>query len=184
MREFRHCVLWPSSSLDSLLPPLHTLRAHRYQKNTGRRACIFLLLLIIFGLIIVLIFKPRRHSSSSPTPISDPLPSPVMTSSDTPNVDWASMLLLWDHPYGWMHSCLYLQRQIHHVILLCIGLVHTIFNPPSFILVHATNESGIQCSWLLVHGARTGPHSNPSALSMVRYQVDELDAIKMWNTTY
>lgn len=33
----------------------------RYQKNTGRRACIFLLLLIIFGLVLVLIFKPRRH---------------------------------------------------------------------------------------------------------------------------
>ena len=42
----------------------------RYQKNTGRRACIFLLLLIIFGLIIVLIFKPRRHASSAPSPPS------------------------------------------------------------------------------------------------------------------
>lgn len=40
----------------------------RYQKNTGRRSCIFLLLLIIFGLIIVLIFKPRRHSSPTPQP--------------------------------------------------------------------------------------------------------------------
>ncbi|KAH9978759.1 t-SNARE [Lactifluus volemus] len=45
--------------------------ATRYQKNTGRRKCIFLLLLIIFGLILVLIFKPRRHSSApAPTPIS------------------------------------------------------------------------------------------------------------------
>ncbi|KZT71032.1 t-SNARE, partial [Daedalea quercina L-15889] len=44
--------------------------ATRYQKNTGRRACIFLLLLIIFGLIIVLIFKPRRHASSAPSPPS------------------------------------------------------------------------------------------------------------------
>ncbi|EKM54462.1 uncharacterized protein PHACADRAFT_174963, partial [Phanerochaete carnosa HHB-10118-sp] len=43
--------------------------ATRYQKNTGRRKCIFLLLLIIFGLILVLIFKPRRHHSSSPTPV-------------------------------------------------------------------------------------------------------------------
>ncbi|CCM01459.1 uncharacterized protein FIBRA_03512 [Fibroporia radiculosa] len=42
--------------------------ATRYQKNTGRRKCIFLLLLIIFGLIIALIFKPRRHSSSDPSP--------------------------------------------------------------------------------------------------------------------
>ncbi|KAH8827977.1 t-SNARE [Flagelloscypha sp. PMI_526] len=41
--------------------------ATRYQKNTGRRKCIFLLLLIIFGLIVVLIFKPRRHSSDPPT---------------------------------------------------------------------------------------------------------------------
>ncbi|KAJ8497168.1 hypothetical protein ONZ51_g707 [Trametes cubensis] len=39
--------------------------ATKYQKNTGRRQCIFLLLLIIFGLILVLIFKPRRHRSSA-----------------------------------------------------------------------------------------------------------------------
>ncbi|KAF7376161.1 Syntaxin-like t-snare protein tlg2 [Mycena sanguinolenta] len=39
-----------------------------YQKNTGRRQCIFLLLLIIFGLIVVLIFKPKRHSSAPPPP--------------------------------------------------------------------------------------------------------------------
>ncbi|KAH7339532.1 t-SNARE [Rhizoctonia solani] len=38
--------------------------ATRYQRNTGRRKCIFLLLLIIFGLILVLIFKPRKHSRS------------------------------------------------------------------------------------------------------------------------
>jgi len=44
------------------------LSSFRYQKNTGRRSCIFLLLLIIFGLIIVLIFKPRRHSTSTVTP--------------------------------------------------------------------------------------------------------------------
>ncbi|KAI0305601.1 t-SNARE [Multifurca ochricompacta] len=49
--------------------------ATRYQKNTGRRKCIFLLLLIIFGLIVVLIFKPRRHSSSvTPTPIPTQAP--------------------------------------------------------------------------------------------------------------
>ena len=48
----------------------------RYQKNTGRRQCIFLLLLIIFGLIMVLIFKPRRHSSpDSTSPITLP-PAP------------------------------------------------------------------------------------------------------------
>ncbi|KAF4620810.1 hypothetical protein D9613_000692 [Agrocybe pediades] len=47
--------------------------ATRYQKNTGKRKCIFLLLLIIFGLIIVLIFKPKRHSSV-PTP-PPPIPS-------------------------------------------------------------------------------------------------------------
>ncbi|KAF9268884.1 t-SNARE [Marasmius fiardii PR-910] len=38
--------------------------ATRYQKNTGRRKCIFLLVLIILGLIIVIIYKPRRHSNS------------------------------------------------------------------------------------------------------------------------
>jgi len=39
-----------------------------YQKNTGRRQCIFLLLLIIFGLVVVLILKPKRHSSAPPSP--------------------------------------------------------------------------------------------------------------------
>lgn len=49
--------------------------ATRYQKNTGRRKCIFLLLLLIFGLVVVLIFKPRRHSSAAaPTPISTQAP--------------------------------------------------------------------------------------------------------------
>lgn len=47
--------------------------ATRYQKNTGRRKCIFLLLLIIFGLVVVLIFKPRRDSSE-PAPIG-PIPT-------------------------------------------------------------------------------------------------------------
>lgn len=44
--------------------------ATRYQRNTGRRMCIFLLLLIIFGLVLVLIFKPRKHSkpADAPTP--------------------------------------------------------------------------------------------------------------------
>ncbi|KAK7057175.1 syntaxin-like t-snare protein tlg2 [Favolaschia claudopus] len=39
-----------------------------YQKNTGRRQCIFLLVLIIFGLIVVLILKPKRHSTPPSTP--------------------------------------------------------------------------------------------------------------------
>ncbi|KAJ7647319.1 syntaxin-like t-SNARE protein TLG2 [Roridomyces roridus] len=42
--------------------------ATRYQKNTGRRQCIFLLLLIIFGLVVVLILKPKRHSTPPPPP--------------------------------------------------------------------------------------------------------------------
>jgi len=51
--------------------------ATRYQKNTGRRKCIFLLLLIIFGLVIVLIFKPRRHASSPPPSVpADPVTGP------------------------------------------------------------------------------------------------------------
>lgn len=57
----------------------------RYQKNTGRRQCIFLLLLIIFGLIVVLIFKPRRHHSASapePGPASSTLPSSASAGSD------------------------------------------------------------------------------------------------------
>ncbi|KAJ7193188.1 syntaxin-like t-SNARE protein TLG2 [Mycena haematopus] len=43
-----------------------------YQKNTGRRQCIFLLLLVIMGLIAVLIFKPKRHSSAPPPPPPPP----------------------------------------------------------------------------------------------------------------
>lgn len=46
----------------------------RYQKNTGKRKCIFLLLLIIFGLVMVLIFKPRRHSAP---PAPPPIPTHV-----------------------------------------------------------------------------------------------------------
>ncbi|KZS98338.1 t-SNARE [Sistotremastrum niveocremeum HHB9708] len=38
--------------------------ATTYQKNTGRRQCIFLLILIILGLILILIFKPRRGADS------------------------------------------------------------------------------------------------------------------------
>ncbi|CAE6471607.1 unnamed protein product [Rhizoctonia solani] len=46
--------------------------ATQYQRNTGRRKCIFLLLLIILGLILVLIFKPRKHSRSVDTPQAAP----------------------------------------------------------------------------------------------------------------
>ncbi|KAJ7462326.1 syntaxin-like t-SNARE protein TLG2 [Mycena galericulata] len=42
-----------------------------YQKNTGRRQCIFLLLLIIFGLVVVLILKPKRRGDR-PSPPTDP----------------------------------------------------------------------------------------------------------------
>ncbi|TFK26463.1 t-SNARE [Coprinopsis marcescibilis] len=53
--------------------------ATQYQKNTGRRKCIFLLLLIIFGMIIVLIFKPKRHVIGPPPPVAPthvPQPTP------------------------------------------------------------------------------------------------------------
>ena len=64
-------VIFTSSLPDHEACTAHLLLS-RYQKNTGRRSCIFLLLLIIFGLIIVLIFKPRRHSPTvTPQP---PLP--------------------------------------------------------------------------------------------------------------
>lgn len=52
--------------------------ATKYQKNIGRRKCIFLLLLIIVGLILVLIFKPRRHGGS----ILSPTPSPSAHESE------------------------------------------------------------------------------------------------------
>ncbi|KAI0743905.1 t-SNARE [Daedaleopsis nitida] len=56
--------------------------ATKYQKNTGRRQCIFLLLLIIFGLIVALIFKPRRHHSA-PAPPSPDQPPPAATATVT-----------------------------------------------------------------------------------------------------
>ncbi|KAI9066611.1 t-SNARE [Trametes sanguinea] len=59
--------------------------ATKYQKNTGRRQCIFLLLLLIFGLILVLIFKPRRHRASSSAPSSPDASAsavPVASSAD------------------------------------------------------------------------------------------------------
>jgi len=67
--------------------------ATEYQRNTGRRSCIFLLLLIIFGLIIVLIFKPRRHSSSAATPhppLSGDLPGDAAADelADLPGPRW------------------------------------------------------------------------------------------------
>lgn len=54
--------------------------AQKYQKNTGRRKCIFLLILIIFGLIVVLIFKPRRHAP--PVPQAAQLPPLPMVTAD------------------------------------------------------------------------------------------------------
>ncbi|KAF8629671.1 hypothetical protein AX17_005610 [Amanita inopinata Kibby_2008] len=64
--------------------------ATQYQKNTGRRKCIFLLLLIIFGLIIVLIFKPRRpHSSPPPSP---PSPPPSIQPSLSASTNFVSFL--------------------------------------------------------------------------------------------
>ncbi|KAH9940506.1 t-SNARE [Epithele typhae] len=59
--------------------------ATRYQKNTGRRQCIFLLLLIIFGLIVALIFKPRRHHPPPP-PAPAPGSPPEASTSSTAEV--------------------------------------------------------------------------------------------------
>ncbi|KZT26738.1 t-SNARE [Neolentinus lepideus HHB14362 ss-1] len=55
--------------------------ATRYQKNTGKRKCIFLLLLIIVLLIVALIVKPKRHHSSPPlpTPVVSIVPEDVVT---------------------------------------------------------------------------------------------------------
>ncbi|KAL7418114.1 t-SNARE [Mrakia frigida] len=52
-------------------------QATTYQKNTGRRKCIFLLMLICVGLVIVLIYKPRSHSSPSTPPPTPPIPIPT-----------------------------------------------------------------------------------------------------------
>ncbi|KII92868.1 hypothetical protein PLICRDRAFT_37664 [Plicaturopsis crispa FD-325 SS-3] len=53
--------------------------AGRYQKNTGRRSCIFLLVLIIVGLILVLVFKPRRHGGGGGAVV--PVPGASSTAS-------------------------------------------------------------------------------------------------------
>jgi len=72
--------------------------ATRYQKNTGRRKCIFLLLLIIFGLILVLIFKPKRHHSVPPPSVDTSNPaSPIAgspLSSSTPSPALLERLIL------------------------------------------------------------------------------------------
>ncbi|TEB38381.1 t-SNARE [Coprinellus micaceus] len=74
--------------------------ATKYQKNTGRRKCIFLLLLIIFGLIVVLIFKPKRHRSSTPPP---PSSSPIASISLPPQArsetDAAASRVRLQHPW-------------------------------------------------------------------------------------
>ncbi|KAF4563301.1 hypothetical protein EYR40_006981 [Pleurotus pulmonarius] len=59
--------------------------ATSYQKNTGRRKCIFLLLLIILGLILVLIFKPRRHPAAPPGSLIPSPPPPPDYSSPPAN---------------------------------------------------------------------------------------------------
>ncbi|KAF8584844.1 t-SNARE [Ramaria rubella] len=55
--------------------------ATRYQKNTGRRKCIFLLILIIIGLVLVLIFKPHRQNVEPAPPPSSPSPTLLPLSS-------------------------------------------------------------------------------------------------------
>ncbi|KJA19911.1 hypothetical protein HYPSUDRAFT_1093802 [Hypholoma sublateritium FD-334 SS-4] len=52
-----------------------------YQKNTGRRKCIFLLLLIIVGLILVLVFKPKRHAAPPLPPVPSETAAPILRRS-------------------------------------------------------------------------------------------------------
>ncbi|KAK7472580.1 t-SNARE affecting a late Golgi compartment protein 2 [Stygiomarasmius scandens] len=66
-----------ASQMKEAVSELNT--ATRYQKNTGRRQCIFLLILLIIGLIIVIIYKPKRHSNSQPLPSSQPSSDPMST---------------------------------------------------------------------------------------------------------
>lgn len=74
--------------------------ATRYQKNTGRRKCIFLLLLIIFGLILVLIFKPRRNHTSQSGDEPSPASSAVSPSSSTADPVSTALALLHRQPFG------------------------------------------------------------------------------------
>ncbi|KAI0063556.1 t-SNARE [Artomyces pyxidatus] len=64
--------------------------ATRYQKNTGRRKCIFLLLLIIFGLVVVLIFKPRRHAAPPTSPLPSDPPGPILPVPGVPRFRWTA----------------------------------------------------------------------------------------------
>ena len=75
------CVFFHFISLISFVSVLVLIHLYRYQKNTGRRKCIFLLLLIIFGLILVLIFKPRRHHVPPSPPPSPMSPDSVSSSA-------------------------------------------------------------------------------------------------------
>ncbi|CAL1707543.1 unnamed protein product [Somion occarium] len=101
--------------------------ATQYQKNTGRRKCIFLLLLIIFGLILVLIFKPRRHHTSSPSApsvgSSDSMTSALMSSSASVSADSAAMEIIY--------------------IPNCISLDNTILDISMFCHKHATRRSAL-----------------------------------------
>ncbi len=84
-RDFRHRLksdCFANSKTKFLFFFPLVLTRGRYQKNTSKRKCIFLLLLIIFGLILVLIFKPRRHSSAA-API---VPITTQASQDPPAV--------------------------------------------------------------------------------------------------
>ena len=81
VKELQEATRWVISSFPCVY--LFMYATFRYQKNTGRRKCIFLLLLIIFGLIIVLIFKPRHHASSSPPPSPVPAIPAIGPTSDS-----------------------------------------------------------------------------------------------------
>jgi syntaxin 16 len=78
VKELQEATRWVTSCFLSFFV---MYVAFRYQKNTGRRKCIFLLLLVILGLILVLIFKPRRHASSPPPPL--PVPTDPGTGPDS-----------------------------------------------------------------------------------------------------
>ena len=69
--------------------------AQTYQARTGRRKCILFLVLCIVGLIIVLIYKPRGHSSSSP---SSPAPSDISPSGSASISSAASSSDPWAMP--------------------------------------------------------------------------------------
>ncbi|KAF8893317.1 t-SNARE [Infundibulicybe gibba] len=78
--------------------------ATQYQRNTGRRWCIFLLMLCCIGLVLVLVFKPRRSAGGGT--------APAAAASETPIKEGEQLMIMmrgtgpifrrWKRQRGWV----------------------------------------------------------------------------------